>query len=102
MPTKGYDIFFTDPGAASDVTCKVCGAICTVSRNTVGPTSFAAAMGKQKVLHDVFTCPDTQQPWHVEALRLAEAVDSAPSPRVAELIRRDLADLLRAHRGEVN
>jgi len=94
MSMKGYDYFTFEPGTTDAVECAVCGTVCEVTRNTFGPTSFAAAMAKSFRYHDAFACPHASEPWHEQALRLVLAIEETPSKRVAELMRQDLADLL--------
>lgn len=98
MATKGYDVFMLDPGTADQVSCRVCRATCTVVRNATGATSFAGAVTKTVKVHDLFTCPNSQTVWHVDALRLAEAVNDSPNPRIAAQMRMDLDELIRANR----
>jgi hypothetical protein len=40
MPTKGYDVFYTEPDTVDEMYCKVCGTLCDVERSVIGPTSF--------------------------------------------------------------
>lgn len=93
----GYDIFFAEPGTVSEKHCNVCGALCEARRDVMGPTSFASAMAKRHTLHDQFACPHGGQAWHDRALALVEAIEETPSPRVADMLRLDLEDLLREH-----
>lgn len=93
----GFDIFFAKPGTVSEKYCEVCGTLCAVRRDVVGPTSFASAMAQRHTLHDQFACPHGGQAWHERALRLAQAIEESPSPRVAAMMRQDLEDLLREH-----
>lgn len=97
MATKGYDIFLLAPGTADEVSCRVCGTTCAVTRNVTGATSFAGALTKASQVHDRFTCPHSATAWHAQALRLAEAINDSPSPRVAEQLRLDLAELVGAN-----
>lgn len=94
---KGYDVFFESPGTVNRRTCQVCGTECLVERNRVGPTSWAAAIGKSEILHDYFYCPHTRKDWHEQALALVEAIENTPSKRVAALMQQDLWDLLSEH-----
>lgn len=96
MATKGYDVFLLEPGTADQVSCKVCGTACGVARNVTGATSFAESLGKIAHVHDRFTCPLSETSWHVQALKLLEAIETSPSPPVQEQMRLDLAELLSA------
>jgi len=94
---KDYDTFFEAPGTVESRACRVCGTECVVIRDSVGPTSWAAAVGKLKTKHDYFYCPHREQPWHERALSLVEAIEDSPSQRVSELMRQDLIELLNKH-----
>jgi len=94
MAVVGYDFYAYEPGEVNEVKCRVCGTICEVSRNVFGPTTFVAAMAKEFRYHDAFVCPHASQPWHEKALRLIQAIEESPSPRVAALMTLDLQELL--------
>jgi hypothetical protein len=95
MPTKGYDVFYTEPDTVDEIYCKVCGTLCDVERSVIGPTSFGESIAKRGHWHDYFCCPNTGQPWHEKALKLAIEIDQTHSKRLAALIRLDLEDILR-------
>jgi hypothetical protein len=94
---KGYDSFFEAPGNVTEHICQVCGSVCMVERNRLGPTGWAAAIAKAETLHDYFHCPHHDQPWHSQALELVQAIESTPSKRIASLMQLDLIDLLTAN-----
>jgi hypothetical protein len=94
MPHKGYDLFLVTPGSANTLTCNVCGESLTPDRNRQGPTGFVEAMAGTSRPHDAFICPFTDAPWHRRALDLILAIEATPSPRVADLMKQDLADAL--------
>ncbi len=94
---KGYDVFFEKPGDVEERFCRVCGTLCKVERNRVGPTGWVAAMAKKDSLHDYFYCRYKNEGWHAQALKLVQAIEETPSKRVAELMRLDLLDLLSEH-----
>ena len=98
MATQGYDVFLLAPGSVDQMACRICGTACAVVRNVKGPTSYASAITKTVSLHDRFTCPHSGMDWHAQALHLAEAIEASPSPRMAQQMRLDLADLLQANR----
>lgn len=97
MSTKNLDVFYENPGKVEQHVCRVCGTVCDVKRNVMGPTGWAEGMAKRAHLHDRFSCPYTSKDWHDQAAELVEAIEETPSPRVAALMRQDLQDLLRAH-----
>lgn len=93
----GYDVFHETPGTVDERRCKVCGAVCDVTRNYMGATSWAESMAKKKHLHDRFVCPNTGADWHERAYRLVERIEESPSETVAGLMRQDLDKLLAQH-----
>jgi len=95
MAYKGFDLFFTAPGEAEEMACKVCGATCTVHRDCYGPTGFVAAMGGLSCQHDFFECPNKDHGWHEQALSLVIEIEETPSPRIAALMKKDLEEILR-------
>jgi hypothetical protein len=95
MAHSGYDLFFSEPGATTDERhCRICRTACTVTRNLLGPTSFAEAMSHKNHLHDRFQCPHSEEEWHEQALLLVQEIERTPSKRLADLMRLDLQDLL--------
>ena len=80
MPTAGYDLFVADPGTET-MYCRVCRTECDIKRDVFGPTSFATAMAKSFRLHDLFICPNADQQWHEQALRLVEKSRQRPANR---------------------
>jgi hypothetical protein len=94
---KGYDDFFETLGTIDKRFCQVCGTECTVKRDQLGYISWAGEMGKIKVAHDYFYCPNFKQSWHEQALELVLAIEKMPSKRVAELMQLDLVELLGVH-----
>lgn len=97
MRMSGVTVFLTEPGGAEDRHCLVCGSECTVSRNIMGPTCFAAAMARHSSLHDCAECPHTNAEWHEEAYYLWREARDTHSARVRALIEADLTDLLAAN-----
>lgn len=93
----GWDLFTPSPGEVERMNCCVCGAGMDVERGLTGPTHFAEAMAQRGHKHDRFTCPNSGEPWHRDALKLREAMKDTPSKRVRGLISEDLDELLAAH-----
>jgi hypothetical protein len=93
----GWDLFTPPPGEAERMDCRVCGAGMDAARGLTGPTGFAEAMARRGHLHDRFTCPNSGEPWHREALALRQAMEDTPSRRVRALMGEDLDELLAAH-----
>ena len=94
---RDVEIFIRQPGEVAEMHCRVCGALCEVRRDVMGPTSFGASMARIKKAHDVFQCPNAAQDWHGQATELLQAMEDSPSKRLVELMRLDLQDLLRDH-----
>lgn len=93
----GIDSFFEPPNTVDSHTCRACGATCRVERGRVGPTSWAGALGDAQTPHDYFSCPNSDEKWHEQAVKLFQAIEATPGERVAELLRQDLFDLLSKH-----
>ncbi len=91
---KGYDNFYEKPGEVQEQTCQVCGSLCEVKREQMGPTGWVEAMAKRTHLHDYFHCPHSGKEWHERALKIVLAIEETPSKRVAALMQQDLVDLL--------
>ncbi len=98
MPTKGYDCFIADTDSEHAVQCRVCGTTCDVERNVNGPTSFTSALAKSARLHDLHRCPHANTVWHEQALNLVLEIEKTPSKSIAQIMRRDLEELLQEHR----
>ena len=94
---KGYDTFYETPGTVDRRICQVCGTVCLVRRNQIGPTSWAGAMANAETAHDYFFCPHSKEPWHEQAVALLQAIENTPSKRIAALMQEDLVDLLTEH-----
>jgi hypothetical protein len=95
MPTKGYDVFYTEPDTVDEMYCKVCSTLCDVERSVIGPTGFAESLAMRGHWHDRFVCPHAGKSWHEKALQLAIEIDQTYSKRLAALIRLDLEVILR-------
>ena len=90
----GYELFTPDPGTVEEMHCRVCNSKCLVRRNMYGPTGFTMAMARRQRHHDLFYCPHAKQDWHEKAVKLFRAIEEMPSRRLAELMHKDLDDLL--------
>lgn len=91
---KGWDYFTPSPGKFPDVQrCRVCNEVMLVERNKTGPRGWAESMGGAKVLHDQFQCPNVEDAWHHQALRLRMLAEDTPS--------RIFADQLSAEADEI-
>ncbi len=93
----GYEIFHATPGQVDKMACRVCGSNCDVKRDLYVPANFVMALAQVSDLYDVFSCPLANKEWHREALRLVLEIEKAPGKSVAELIKQDLTELLKAN-----
>jgi hypothetical protein len=91
----GFELFYTTPRQIEKMSCRVCGTNCDVQREVYEPANFVMAQAKISDLYDVFSCPMAGLEWHEEALKLVQAIEQTTSKRVADLMRQDLADILR-------
>jgi hypothetical protein len=94
MSTYGYDLFAEPVDTKITHFCKVCGAETSVTKSVPFPTHFGHALGKKLDICNVHECPDCSHDWHITAVQLVKAIEGMPSKRVAELMRRDLDELL--------
>jgi hypothetical protein len=94
---KDYDIYYTAPDTETKMSCKVCRSECKVERSKTGPTGYAEAVAGRGHWHDEFSCPNRGKLWHDQALNLVLELENTPSNRLAELMRLDLEELLRAN-----
>lgn len=61
------------------------------------PANFVMALAQLSDLYNVFSRPLANKDWHWGGLKLVFEIEKAPGKRVAELIKQDLADLLKAN-----
>lgn len=94
MINKGYNSFSTELNAVDEMKCKVCDCLCDVNRGVVGPTSFAMAMAKSKTPHDSFTCPYSDDDWHILALNMSLERDESYSPALKRIIQSDIDSIV--------
>lgn len=97
MPHTGADIIFTPPGESGPRDCLVCGTPMEVTRNAVGPTSFATAMAGKRAPHDRWECPHRSEEWHLMAYELARSIPLERSPTLAAIRQMDLDRLLESN-----
>lgn len=68
-----------------------------VKRDLFGPISYVEGVAESGHRHDCFTCPHSEESWHVKALGLALEIEKTESTRLREILQQDLLDLLREH-----
>jgi len=93
----GVTVFITEPGEYEELRCSVCGSICDVKRNVMGPRCFAEAVGKRQGLHDKFECPHVEEDWHEDCFDLSEQCMEMSSPTLRAMIGKDLFERLDGH-----
>ena len=94
MAYKGYDFFTTLPDSKEEMECKVCGCVCHVRRKVSGPMSFGGAIAGKNTLHDEFSCPNSDENWHKQALKLYQDIEKCNSPSLKKIMQNDLNDMI--------
>ena len=80
------DVFLEDVWKFNSYNCPVCGAVCTVKRNT--SVKFI------KSHCDIFYCPHRGKAWHYKAASLKRFIKQVPSKRLHNLIEKDIKRLV--------
>lgn len=91
---KGYDFFVSIPDFFDELSCKVCGEICDVTREVKGPMSYAGAIGGSKTKHDEFKCPNSGKEWHLQALLIVQDMRDCNSPSIRKIMQEDVNKIL--------
>ena len=94
MGYKGWDGFQTAPGEQEKGFCCVCGQELDVSRNVMGPTSSVEAMAGHKHLHDSFTCKNSGEKWHMQALAILQKAEETPSKIIEDQLKLEAAEII--------
>ena len=94
--------FSFDLGLVKEKKCRVCGSVCTVMRNVVGPTSWAGSMTGVKREHDYFHCPCVEESWHKQAEELYNEKEKTPSQTLKKIFAADLNEVLFENRHKIN
>lgn len=97
-----HEQFTPGPGEFDEVICEICGAMATVERNCIGPTTSAEAMGGHKHMYDRFKCPvNEEEPeypdekaLHARIYRLEEEMKNTASSTLKGFIENDLKELM--------
>lgn len=92
---KGWDCFSAVPGEFEELSCRVCGEKLDVRRNVEGPTSSVEAMAGRKHLHDSFTCKNSNEKWHRQALSLFKLAEDTPSAILANQLTNEALEIIR-------
>lgn len=91
----GWDHFTPPPGKEDKMYCRACCAEMIVTRDVNGPTSYAESISRGKHLHDSFACPNTQEAWHFQVIKLMMKIEGEISIKIASLLREEVAEILR-------
>lgn len=90
---------WTEPGALDRAACPLCGAECAITRDVVGPTGFAAALGGVATRHDRVACPHDDAPWHEQARELRRLAGETPSEALRAVYEGEAAALIASRSG---
>lgn len=95
-PRKNRGLVYFDFNEAPDVLdCGLCGSQCDVERGVWIKRTFY--IGPNTGVKDVFTCPHRDRAWHKKVESLLREMEPLVSPRLRELIKLDIVDVLRAN-----
>lgn len=83
----GSDVFLEDIGKHDQFNCPVCGANCTVQRNT-GVKFIKSSC-------DIFRCPNAGEKWHYKVASLKQFIKKYPSKGLQKIVEQDIERLLR-------
>ena len=89
----GLDFISTTPGLLKEWFCVVCGTQAKEERNVVGPASWAGAMAKVHTLHDIFTCPHSQEDWHRQMRALRQEQKKTASHCLRSILEEEIAEI---------
>jgi hypothetical protein len=99
--TAGYDIFTPDPGERESMGCTACGKRMDVQRNVEGSWSSVEAMAGSKRVVDVFTCPNSNKPWHKHLIELYQERDRTKTRKIKDLVQEEIDWVLLENRKEI-
>jgi hypothetical protein len=101
MLRNAYHVVLTPPGAVAWLPCRVCGAAMEVSRNQVGLTGWASALGgiPPWLPHDAFWCASADEEWHRQASELLRRLDATVDPAVRHLLEQQIHEVLTNRQG---
>ncbi len=94
MHTKGWDYFSPDSNTVQEKRCRVCNEKMDVQRNVVGKRSMYGL----PVPHDCFTCPNSNEKWHMQALHLLQLAESTPSGFLARQLTQEASLVIQLRR----
>jgi len=92
--SAGWDHFTPAPGDKESMECRICATEMTVRRNVNGPTGYVEAISRKEHLHDSFSCPNSDEAWHNQALAIMQWMQMTPSLSVKKILEDELAIIL--------
>lgn len=94
MLLKGVDLIMTDPNEVALMHCPTCGDVMDVQRSVTGYRGVVAAMSNHKTVFDKFICSHAEEKWHQQARDLKEEIKETSSKAVADLMEKELEQIL--------
>lgn len=94
MHHQGVNCFETRPGTVENANCKACGCLMEVERNLPAIGGFAAAMGGSNRIRDRFTCPNSNNKWHHQAVSLVLEQSKTKSAKLTALLQEEINEIL--------
>jgi len=94
MYHKNWDSFHCKPGTVISMQCRVCGSDMNVKRDVEGPASFTGALGGFKHIHDHFTCPNSEEGWHEQIIKLKLWIEQCPSKLLADIVEGEIKQII--------
>lgn len=84
------------------VLCGVCGTQMDEKRACNGPRTFFEAMGKSKSNYDSFTCPVSEENWHVQAVKLNKAAGDTCSATLKKIYEEEAAEVVKTRKPSID
>lgn len=92
-------MFIKEPNTFEAIRCRICGSVCKVERNALGPTCYAEGICGRNRLHDRFECPHIGEVWHNRCMIQYKALKTTGDSALTELARRDLLSMASENAG---
>lgn len=91
----------TGPGITSYMRCQVCEEEMEIKRNFDGATGMAEAMSRRKHLHDVFTCKDRHEDWHLQAFEIQREASKTHSGKLKKMLLNEVDEIIKTRKVSV-
>lgn len=95
MLVRGWNYFLTGLNEFQELKCKVCNEAMNVERNIEGANGWASAMAGRTKDHDEFSCPNSDEKWHEQALEIKELINRTPSAFFSTMLEEEVNLILR-------